>query len=131
MKIHHLGYLVKKHDKALKEFEKLGFEVTHDTVFDEYRGIDITFLARDGYVVEIVSPKEKDSVVSELFKKIGNSPYHICYETDDIEKSTAELSQNGYVMWEEPHEAVAMGGKRVCFLVHPFMGMIELVEAGE
>ena len=64
--------------------EKLGFEVTQDTVFDEYRGIDITFLARDGYVVEIVSPKEKDSVVSELFKKIGNSPYHICYETDDI-----------------------------------------------
>ena len=28
-----------------------------------------------------------------------------------------------------PDEAVAIGGKNVCFLVHPYLGMIELVEA--
>ena len=131
MKIHHIGYLVKKHDRALKEFEKLGYRIIKETIFDEYRGIDITFLEKEGYVVEIVSPKTKESVVSDLFKKIGNSPYHICYETADIDAKVAELTQNGYVMWDEPHEAAAMEHRKVCFLVHPFMGMIELVETGE
>lgn len=128
MKIHHIGYLVKKMDRAISAFSNLGFEIDAETVFDEYRGIDICFMIKDGYRVELVSPKNKESVVYDLQKKYGNSPYHICYICDDVETSIEELRSNGYVKFDEPHEAVALDSQIVCFLIHPYLGMIELLE---
>lgn len=129
MRVHHVGYLVKKMDKALITFKELGYSVTKDIIWDEYRGVYICFLEKDGYVIELVSPNSADSVVSNLMKKFGNSPYHICYETTNFDKTVNELLEKKYVMCSEKHEAVALSGKNVCFLVHPYMGMVELVEA--
>jgi methylmalonyl-CoA/ethylmalonyl-CoA epimerase len=128
MRIHHVGYLVKKLDKALKAFLDLGYSIRQDIVFDEYRQVNICFLEKDGYVVELVSPASKESVVSELMKKIGNSPYHICYETDSFDDDVEKLLDLKYVLCSEKHGAVAIDGKNVCFLVHPYLGMIELLE---
>ncbi len=128
MKIHHIGYLVKKIDRAIQAFEGLGFEREAEIVFDEYRGIDICFMVKDGYRVELVSPSNKDSIVYELQKKYGNSPYHFCYICDDAVTTIDELRRNGYVRLDEPHEAVAFDNKIVCFLIHPYLGMIELLE---
>ena len=86
MKIHHIGYLVEKIEKAIKAFEGLGYQLTSEIIRDEYRQTDLCFLEKDSYVIELVSPFSKESVVSDLMKN-------------------------------------------VCFLIHPFMGMIELVEA--
>ncbi|MCR5310896.1 MAG: VOC family protein [Lachnospiraceae bacterium] len=131
MKIHHIGYLVKKPDRALKAFKDLGYVTVRETVFDEFRGVDITFVAKEGYLVELISPKTPDSVVSGLSKKMGNSPYHICYETDDFDADIERLRLSGYVIWQEPAPACAIDGKRVCFLVHPYMGIIELLDTGD
>lgn len=128
MKIHHIGYLVKKIERAKKAFEQLGFEIEKDTAFDEYRGVDLCFMIKDGYRVELVSAKNNESVVYDLQKKFGNSPYHICYTCSDIESAIYELRENGYVKFDEPHEAVALNNQVVCFLIHPYLGMIELLE---
>ena len=128
MKIHHVGYLVKKIDKAIKAFEGLGYVLTQDVIHDDYRQADICFLEKDGYKIELVSPISKNSVVSNLIKKLGNTPYHICYETENIDAQVKLLLENHYVMCNEKHEAVAINGKNVCFLISPFLGMIELVE---
>ena len=128
MKIHHVGYLVKKIGKATKAFEDLGFVAMAPQVYDQIRDIDILFMEKDGYVIELVSPKSPDSVVSNLMKKLGNTPYHFCYETEDIVATADKLSKEGYVIIDEPTVAVAIEGRKVIFLMHPFMGMIELVE---
>ena len=128
MKVHHIGYLVKKMEKAKAEFLQLGYEVEQDTVYDEYRGIDICFISKDGYRVELVSPVDKESVVAGMMKKYGNSPYHICYESYDFDKDMADLAARKYVQIDEPHAAVAIEGKRVVFMMHPYLGMIELIE---
>lgn len=128
MKVNHIGYLVKKLEKAKKEFLNLGYQVMQEDVYDDFRGINISFLEKDGYVVELVEPVSADSVVGSLQKKVGNSPYHICYEVESIEQAIEELRLKRYVSWDEPHEAKAFGGKRVCFLIHPYLGMIELLE---
>ena len=112
----------------MKPFLELGYSAEGNTILDEYRGIEITFLQKDGYEVELVSPVRKDSVAYGLMKKYGNAPYHICYETQDMDTEIGHLRDNGYVLWEEPHAAVAFENKRVCFLIHPYMGMIELKE---
>lgn len=129
MRIHHLGYLVKKIDKAIKAFEALGYSITQQTILDEYRQANICFLEKDGYVVELVSPVSKESVVADLIKRLGNSPYHFCYVTDCIEDDISRLQEQHYVMCSELHSAVALNDKRVCFLIHPYLGMIELLEA--
>ena len=129
MKIHHVGYLVKKIDKAIKAFEGLGYVVTQETMLDEFRQVNICFLEKDGYAIELVSPASKESVVSNLMKKLGNTPYHICYETDDFDGDVARLEEQHYTICSERHEAPAIQGRDVCFMIHPFMGMIELVEA--
>ncbi len=129
MKIHHIGYLVKKIEKAMKAFESIGYSITKDTVFDEYRQANICFLEKDGYLIELVSPVSKESVVAELMKTLGNTPYHICYETECMENEVESLIQQHYVVCSEMHEAVALDGRNVCFLIHPYMGMIELLES--
>ena len=129
MKVHHIGYFVKNIDKGLKTFCSLGYEIEQDVVRDEYRGIDIAFLVKDGYRIELVSPYTQESVVYELRKKMGNSPYHICYEVSNLDEAIKTLQEQRFVVTQEPHEAVAIEGKRVCFLIHGQMGIIELVEA--
>ena len=128
MKIHHIGYLVKKLDKARSKFTELGYVEVSPVIRDEYREIDILFIEKDGYRIELVSAYTSDSVISGLHKKLGNNPYHICYETDDFEKDLSELENSGYVCYDEPHSAIAFDNRRVVFLINPYMGMIELVE---
>ena len=130
MKIHHIGYLVKKIERALPAFRNLGFCLEGDIVFDDYRGIDICFIIKDGYRMELVSPRSKESVVWDLQKKYGNCPYHVCYLCDDLEPAIDGLRKQGYVQCDEPHEAPAFSNKKVCFLIHPYLGMIELLEWG-
>lgn len=127
MKIHHIGYLVKNIDEAIKEFLKLGFK-EGKIVRDEYRGIDICFMDNDGYCVELISPYCEESTVSGLIKKYKNSPYHLCYISSNIEKDIEELTQEGYVQMGEPKEAPAIDGRRVVFMMNGSIGLIEIVE---
>jgi len=128
MKIHHVGYLVKTMDKAISTFEKLGFTILKSTIFDEYRKINICFIQKDGYVLELVSPTSRESIAYGLLKQYRNSPYHICYVSDDLDKDVVELSSNGYVCIDEPRFAPALEHKRVVFLMNSSIGLIELVE---
>ena len=77
--IHHIGYLVKKINKAVNDFERLGYSAVSDIIYDDFRKIHICFMEKDGYRIELVSPADSASVVAGLLKKYKNSPYHICY----------------------------------------------------
>lgn len=131
LKIHHIGYLVKNIDKSCRIFERMGYEAETDAVYDGWRDVDIQFLIKSGYRVELVAPRSKDSVVGALRKKIGNSPYHICYEVDDIARAVQEAAVEHFVIWQEKHEAVALDGRDVVFLINGQIGMIELLETAK
>ncbi len=127
MKIHHIGYLVKKIEKAAAAFEAMGYVREGGMTHDGYRRVDILFLQKDGYRIELVSPYSPDSVVAGLIKTYKNAPYHICYEVEELETAMADLEQGGCVRIDEPACAPAIGGRRVTFLMHPAMGMLELL----
>lgn len=129
LKVHHIGYLVRKMEKAMDSFRQLGYTVLQDTVHDPIRRIHICFMEKDGYVVELVSPAGDDSLVSGLSKKYKNSPYHICYETPDLSKTLSLLTAGGYTAIDTPTPAPALEDRRVVFLMSPFLGMIELLES--
>ena len=127
--IHHIGYLVKKMDAAIHAFAHLGYTIRQDTVYDSIRNIHICFMEKDGYVIELVSPAASESVAAGLLKRYKNSPYHICYETEDLDGALIRLTAEGYTAIDTPTPAPALGNRRVVFLMNPFLGMIELLEA--
>lgn len=128
LKIHHIGYLVKKIDTSIKAFKHLGFSVVQDTMYDASREINICFMEKDGYVIELVSPTSAESIVAGLLKKYKNCPYHICYESHNLTSDLNALSAQGYVIIDTPAPAPAIGGRKVVFLIHAALGMIELLE---
>lgn len=128
MKIHHIGYLVKKIEKSIEEFQRLGYEKKSEITYDETRKIDICFMEKNNYLIELVSPKDKSSVAYNLLKQHKSSPYHICYETDNLEEDIMELEASGYVKIDNPCPAPAINGKKVVFFMNSTIGLIELVE---
>ncbi|MDE7278098.1 MAG: VOC family protein, partial [Lachnospiraceae bacterium] len=122
------GYLVKKTDAASRAFQELGYEIIQDTIYDEIRKVNICFMEKDGYCIELVSPVSEDSVVSGLLKKFKNSPYHICYETAHFEEDYQKLTREGFLSIDTPTPAPALQNRKVVFLTSRAMGMIELLE---
>ena len=129
LKIHHIGYLVKDIKKALSSFQDLGFSIAQETVFDSIRKVNICFLEKDGYTIELVSPTDSTSVVTKLLKKYKNSPYHICYISQNMVSDIQALNNIGYICIDEPTPAPAFENKNVVFLMNPNLGMIELLDA--
>ena len=128
LKVHHIGYLVKKLDKAKATFEALGYK-SGDITHDETRGIDICFLKKDALNVELVSPFTDDSIVSGLMSRYKNSAYHICYESAHFNDDLHELENSGFHIIGEPLPAPAIDGHNVVFLMNPAIGMIELLKS--
>ena len=129
LKVHHIGYLVKKIEPAIISFEKLGYQITQDTVYDDIREVNICFMEKDGYCVELVSPASETSVVSGLMKRFKNSPYHICYETEIFEEDYMTLVSEGFMAIDTPTPAPALQGREVVFMTSASVGMIELIKS--
>ena len=127
MKVHHVGYAVKKLEKAAEVFKALGYlpgEITED----ELRHIRIMFMENGHERVELIAPNGESSPVDGVLKNSGPTPYHICYEVNDIKKAVAGLSAGGWTVIKDAEAAPAIGGAPVVFLYNRHIGMIELVE---
>ena len=128
MNVHHTGYAVKEIASAAAVFESLGFSREGDTSTDEARGVEILFMRSGQTRIELVAPLHDASPVVGHLRKSGPSPYHICYETKNIEQKTAAMRGEGFMLVEDCREAAALGGRRVAFLYSSRVGLIELVE---
>lgn len=131
MKIHHIGYIVKNLKKATDDFIGMGYEIESGCFYDEFRKIEIAFLTNNGYRVELVSPKDKDSAIGNLYKKIGNGPYHICYEVQNLKSAVEDMENRGFIVTIEPQCAPAIGDNNVVFMFSANIGMVELVEVNK
>jgi methylmalonyl-CoA/ethylmalonyl-CoA epimerase len=129
LKVHHVGYIVNDIDSSLGDFRALGFEPVGDRCIDEQRNIRIQFLKNAEYSIELVSPLNESSPVGGILKKVGATPYHLCYETAELDQKTAELKANGFVIIAEALEAPAINEKKVVFLFKKSIGIVEIVEA--
>ena len=131
--VHHVAYAVKNIEKAIAQFELLGYIRDGEICADLSRNLNIIFLSMGQTTVELVAvlDKEKPSPVDFLFSKkpyANGMPYHICYNTSDIAASIEELRKNGFVVTQTSASAPAIGGRNVAFLYSSQIGIIELVE---
>ncbi len=128
MKIHHVGYYVTDIGEAQNEFFSLGYVKESECVFDEDRKIYVQFLKNAEYRVELIAPAEECTLFPKSIKKMGATPYHICYECEDMEKNVKEWQGKGFVLVRPPSPAAAIGNHRVAFLYSDAIGLMELVE---
>lgn len=131
MKIHHIGYLVKDISKSLNHFLLLGYKIEKDIEVDHVRNIYIMFLLNDAYRVELIQPIDKSSDFDVFMKRFRNLPYHLCYETDTMNETISNLERQHYHMIQTPLEACCINGRKVAFMQHPEIGIIELLEIQE
>ncbi len=129
MRIDHIGYAVRRMDRALDAFKKLGFAF-EPVIDDKDRNVSISFGEKDSYRIELIAPLDKSmkSPVDQYLTGAMGIPYHICYESSDLDGDTERLKQNGFKLILEPKPAVAFGGRRVVFLMSLGFGLMEIVE---
>ena len=129
MKIDHIGYAVKRIDRAITAFQKLGYEF-EPVIDDTDRNVKLAFGSKDGYRIELVAPLDKkaESPVDQYLSNTVGTPYHICYESESLDAEIEELKAQGYKVVIEPRPAVAFGGRRVVFMMNIGFGLMEIVE---
>lgn len=124
--IDHIGYAVNDIGAAKNSFSALGYSF-HGNMVDDFRNVIVCVGENGGVRVELLAPlPEKKSPIDGYLKKIGNTPYHLCYQVDNMDVCVAELQNAGFTMLGTPAPSVPLGGD-VCFLYSMEIGMIELI----
>lgn len=125
--VDHIGYAVKDMDRAKASFGILGFEFS-ETRVDELRKVNVTMGSRDGVKVELLAPLDGvKSPVDGYLQKLGSTPYHICYQVEDMTTAIDDLRERGFTQLGYPAPSFPLGGN-VCFLYSGEIGIIELIE---
>lgn len=128
MNVHHIGYAVSDIQKGLEMFLKIGYIIESGPVKDLKRNVEIAFIQNNNYLIELIAPLSNESPIKNYLDKVGNTPYHICYETENIESAIFELKKHRFIVVEKPSEAIALKNQRIAFLYHPRYGLLELLE---
>ena len=133
MKYHHIGIAVFNIEETAPFYIMQGYSKSQ-TVYDPIQNVNICFLfyLNNGGgqmpMIELIEPIDETSPVYKILQKSGVTPYHICYEVENISDTITELKREKFIPLSKPVEAVAMSNKKVCFLFNKNIGLIELVE---
>ena len=126
-KIDHIGYLTGNIAATAKAFEKLGYQMG-EIVNDDTQRTRICFLTKANEVrVELVEPYEDNRTMQKMLTKQGVSPYHTCYEVDDVDREYEQLIQEDWVALFKPVAAPAFGNRKIFYFWNAEIGFIELV----
>ena len=128
LKVHHIGIACFSIDESKVFYEQIGYRasvITDDPIQD----IRICFLEKEGMPrLELLAPIDEASPVNRILETQGVTPYHICYETDDLDVIAKVLRQEKFVRVSKAVPACAIDNNRVIFLFRKDVGLIELVE---
>ena len=116
-RIDHIGVAVEDLDTALALYEgTLGMPVVHRETVEE-QGVEAVLLdVGDGHV-ELLSPLGPDTPVGRFLAKKGPGLHHVAYAVTDIERTLAELSEQGVELIDSTPRT-GIRDSRVAF-VHP------------
>jgi len=127
-RLHHIGYLVSSIENTISEFRILGYDQSSSVVNDDTQRTKICFLTKNEEpLVELVEPYEDNKTMNKMLNKRGTSPYHLCYEVDDINKEYERLIEKNWTPLFNPVEAPAFDNRLICYFWNSEIGFIELL----
>ena len=126
---HHIGIACRDVEKTKAFYLELGYVAT-PTVDDPLQHVRVVFLNKPGQPrLELLEPLDEQSPVSRTLQTAGVTPYHTCYEVENIETAIKALKERRFLLINGPVPACAMDNHRIAFLFQKNTGLIELVEA--
>ncbi len=126
-KFRHIGVATPSIEKTSKLYLDAGYSLS-ETINDPVQNVRIAFLTKmEMPSIELIEPLDNNSPVINIISKSGVTPYHFCYEVNDIEDAIKRLEEIGYNTIAPPVSAVALANKKICFLHHKDGGLIEIV----
>jgi methylmalonyl-CoA/ethylmalonyl-CoA epimerase len=127
LQFHHIGYAVRDISATAEYYIGAGW-VMSEIYCDKIQNTKIAFLSKNAFpLIELVAPIDESSPVVKTLDKMGVTPYHICYEVDDIEQSVTALKRQHFLPLFKPVEAVAFKNRKICYLYNQHVGLIELL----
>lgn len=125
---HHMGIACRDIGKTREFYVGMGY-VPADVVDDPLQHVKVCFLEKEGAPrIELLAPLDEQSPVLRSLESSGVSPYHICYQVNDLDEAINGLRQQRFLLVSGPVPACAMGDRRIAFLYQKHTGLIELVE---
>lgn len=129
LRFHHIGIACRNIDKTKSFYLAMGYSASAVTD-DPLQHVRVCFLDTDGQPrLELLEPLDEKSPVTRTLDTVGVSPYHLCYEVNDIGTAIAWLRNQRFLLVSGPVPACAMNDRQVAFLFKTSNGLIELVEA--
>lgn len=129
MKFHHVGIAVNSLNEAIIAYEALGYSKTSVIIKDPIQKVQLCFLDKENSpTLELVASISLESPINNILAKSGPTPYHNCFEVDDINETVTYLRLHGYRRISAILPAIAFGNRNICFLYHKEVGIIELLE---
>jgi methylmalonyl-CoA/ethylmalonyl-CoA epimerase len=126
---HHIGIACRDIAKTQTFYLGQGYTAS-PVVEDPLQHVRISFLEKEGAPrIELLEPLDDQSPVARTLATSGVSPYHMCYEVQDIEAAVNHLRGQRFLLVNGPVPACAMDDRRIAFLFQKNTGLIELVEA--
>jgi methylmalonyl-CoA/ethylmalonyl-CoA epimerase len=126
-RFHHMGVATRNIEKSAAAYANLGYSRS-ETIVEPSQNVKICFLTRPGSpAIELVEPLTADAPVSR-FVQSGTTPYHTCWEVDDIYQSIEELEDLNFRLMFEPLVSEAMDKGLFCYLFSVDIGLFELYQ---
>lgn len=128
MNFHHLGIATNNIEDSISKYFIFGYEQFTEIYFDPIQNVYITFISKkNSPMIEFVAPVDQNSPILNTLNKNGTTPYHICFEVDDIYSEVEKLKKLKFIMVSKIVPAIAFQNRLVCFLYSKESGLIELL----
>lgn len=126
---HHIGIVCRDIAKSQTFYTLMGYRAS-DVIDDPLQHVRVCFLEKeDAPRLELLEPLDDESPVARTLATAGVTPYHLCYEVEDIDAAMTALRGQRFLPVKEPLSACAMDNRRVAFMFQKNTGLIELVES--
>ena len=124
--LEHIGYITDNIVKTAEAFLLLGYKADV-VVNDDTQRTRICFLTKPRATkIELVEPYEDNKTMQKMLKR-GVTPYHTCYEVDDVNAAYEEMLDNDFTPLFKPVAAPAFNNRLICYFWKSDIGFIELV----
>jgi methylmalonyl-CoA/ethylmalonyl-CoA epimerase len=129
MIIDHVGIVVPKIEEAGKIYPQvLEFTPATGVILDAIQKVYVQFFHNEeGQRIELIEPLDEESPAFNALKK-GGGANHIGYRCSNVEDALANARTQNCIIVCQPVPGAGHEGRRVAFVVHPFLGLAEFVE---
>lgn len=131
LRLHHYGLVVADLAAGSRTYLGAGASQVGPTYDDPIQKAQICFLHLPGNasLIELIAPYAADAPVANFLERHGGGIHHVCYMTERLEETAAQLRSAGALPVFGPVPAVAFGGRPIRFLYGRDRCLLELVEA--